>query len=244
MIEMGSSKVFCSATYVLTGLGAVMLFWLMHPQSGIHLVGASAVWIRGRSGLRGVVGAVQHGVYDCGRALWRPHAGAYSGLRRAHVTVVATHGFAARGNVCRADRRPATVLPCNRRLSQRTAQPGRVSGIRGCGVLHHGYRDMVIRAWHPRSDPTLADGPTDRALFVDAGAGRNARCVSHGFVCCSGVVRHRGRDESGHGAGADSLHRYLFLRTLSGADYDPLRGLRDRGGCGHVPGATSVQHHP
>jgi membrane associated rhomboid family serine protease len=41
MIEMRSSRVFCSATYVLTGLGAVMLFWLMNPQSGIHLVGAS-----------------------------------------------------------------------------------------------------------------------------------------------------------------------------------------------------------
>jgi len=41
MIEMGSSRVFCSATYVLTGLGAVMLFWLMNPQSRIHLVGAS-----------------------------------------------------------------------------------------------------------------------------------------------------------------------------------------------------------
>ena len=41
MIEMGSSRIFCSATYVLTGLGAAMLFWLMHPRSGIHLVGAS-----------------------------------------------------------------------------------------------------------------------------------------------------------------------------------------------------------
>ena len=41
MIEMGSSRVFCGAAYVLTGLGAVMLFWIMHPQSGIHLVGAS-----------------------------------------------------------------------------------------------------------------------------------------------------------------------------------------------------------
>ena len=41
MIEMGSSRIFYGATYLLTGLGAVMLFWLMHPQSGIHLVGAS-----------------------------------------------------------------------------------------------------------------------------------------------------------------------------------------------------------
>ena len=50
MIEMGSSRVFCSATYVLTGLGAVMLFWLMNPQSGIHLVGASGAI----SGLMGI----------------------------------------------------------------------------------------------------------------------------------------------------------------------------------------------
>jgi len=41
MIEMGSSRVFCIAAYVLTGLGAVVLFWLMNPQSRIHLVGAS-----------------------------------------------------------------------------------------------------------------------------------------------------------------------------------------------------------
>ena len=41
MIEMGSSRIFCSATYVLTGLGAVVFFWLMNPQSRIHLVGAS-----------------------------------------------------------------------------------------------------------------------------------------------------------------------------------------------------------
>jgi membrane associated rhomboid family serine protease len=41
MIEMGSSRIFCGATYVLTGLGAVVLFWLMHPKGGIHLVGAS-----------------------------------------------------------------------------------------------------------------------------------------------------------------------------------------------------------
>ena len=41
MIEMGSSRSFCAATYVLTGLGAAGLFWLLNPQSGIHLVGAS-----------------------------------------------------------------------------------------------------------------------------------------------------------------------------------------------------------
>ena len=41
MIEMGSSRFFCAATYVLTGLGAAGLFWLLNPQSGIHLVGAS-----------------------------------------------------------------------------------------------------------------------------------------------------------------------------------------------------------
>jgi membrane associated rhomboid family serine protease len=41
MIEMGSSRAFCGATYVLTGLGAAGLFWLLNPQNGIHLVGAS-----------------------------------------------------------------------------------------------------------------------------------------------------------------------------------------------------------
>jgi membrane associated rhomboid family serine protease len=41
MIEMGSSRIFCGASYLLTGLGAAVLFWLMHPKSGIHLVGAS-----------------------------------------------------------------------------------------------------------------------------------------------------------------------------------------------------------
>ncbi len=41
MIEMGSSKFFCGATYILTGLGAAGLFWLLNPQNGIHLVGAS-----------------------------------------------------------------------------------------------------------------------------------------------------------------------------------------------------------
>ena len=41
MIEMGSSRVFYSITYLLTGLGAVTLFWLMHSKSGIQLVGAS-----------------------------------------------------------------------------------------------------------------------------------------------------------------------------------------------------------
>jgi membrane associated rhomboid family serine protease len=41
MIEMGSSRIFCGATYILTGLGAAGLFWLLNPRSGIHLVGAS-----------------------------------------------------------------------------------------------------------------------------------------------------------------------------------------------------------
>jgi len=41
MIEMGSSRIFCAATYILTGLGAAGLFWLLNPQNGIHLVGAS-----------------------------------------------------------------------------------------------------------------------------------------------------------------------------------------------------------
>jgi membrane associated rhomboid family serine protease len=41
MIEMGSSRAFCGAAYILTGLGAAGLFWLLNPQSGIHLVGAS-----------------------------------------------------------------------------------------------------------------------------------------------------------------------------------------------------------
>jgi membrane associated rhomboid family serine protease len=41
MIEMGSSRAFCAATYVLTGFGAAGLFWLLNPQNGIHMVGAS-----------------------------------------------------------------------------------------------------------------------------------------------------------------------------------------------------------
>jgi membrane associated rhomboid family serine protease len=41
MIEMGSNRVFCIAAYILTGLGAAGFYWLLNPQSGIHLVGAS-----------------------------------------------------------------------------------------------------------------------------------------------------------------------------------------------------------
>ena len=41
MIEMGSGRIFCGVTYVLTGLGAAVLYWLMNPNSSIYLVGAS-----------------------------------------------------------------------------------------------------------------------------------------------------------------------------------------------------------
>lgn len=41
LIEMGSSRVFCGVTYILTGLCAAALFWLFNPESAIHLVGAS-----------------------------------------------------------------------------------------------------------------------------------------------------------------------------------------------------------
>jgi membrane associated rhomboid family serine protease len=41
MIEMGSGRFFCGFTYVLTGLGAAALYWLMNPNSSIYLVGAS-----------------------------------------------------------------------------------------------------------------------------------------------------------------------------------------------------------
>ena len=41
MIEMGSGRFFCGLTYVLTGLGAAALYWLMNPNSSIYLVGAS-----------------------------------------------------------------------------------------------------------------------------------------------------------------------------------------------------------
>ena len=41
MIEMGSGRIFCGVTYVLTGLGAAILYWLMNPNSSIYLVGAS-----------------------------------------------------------------------------------------------------------------------------------------------------------------------------------------------------------
>jgi membrane associated rhomboid family serine protease len=41
MLEMGGGRLFCSATYLLTGLGAVSLFWIIYPQSQTPLVGAS-----------------------------------------------------------------------------------------------------------------------------------------------------------------------------------------------------------
>ena len=41
MIEMGSGRFFCGVTYVLTGLGAAALYWLLNPGSSIYLVGAS-----------------------------------------------------------------------------------------------------------------------------------------------------------------------------------------------------------
>ena len=41
MIEMGSGRFFCGFTYVLTGLGAAALYWLMNANSSIYLVGAS-----------------------------------------------------------------------------------------------------------------------------------------------------------------------------------------------------------
>jgi membrane associated rhomboid family serine protease len=41
MIEMGSGRIFCGLIYVLTGLGAAVLFWLMNPGSSTYLVGAS-----------------------------------------------------------------------------------------------------------------------------------------------------------------------------------------------------------
>ncbi len=41
MLEMGCGRIFYSLTYILTGLCAVTLFWLIYPRSSIPLVGAS-----------------------------------------------------------------------------------------------------------------------------------------------------------------------------------------------------------
>jgi membrane associated rhomboid family serine protease len=41
MLEMGCGRGFYAATYLITGLGAVTLFWLFNPHSTIPLVGAS-----------------------------------------------------------------------------------------------------------------------------------------------------------------------------------------------------------
>lgn len=41
MLEMGGGKTFYGTSYILAGLGSVVLFWLIYPQSPIPLVGAS-----------------------------------------------------------------------------------------------------------------------------------------------------------------------------------------------------------
>ena len=41
MLEMGGGRKFYSLSYLLAGLGAVVAFWLIYPQSPIPLVGAS-----------------------------------------------------------------------------------------------------------------------------------------------------------------------------------------------------------
>jgi membrane associated rhomboid family serine protease/TolA-binding protein len=41
MLEMGGGRSFYSAAYILAGLGSVVLFWLIYPQSPVPLVGAS-----------------------------------------------------------------------------------------------------------------------------------------------------------------------------------------------------------
>lgn len=41
MLEMGCGRIFCIATYILTGLFSVLLFWLIYMDSTIPLVGAS-----------------------------------------------------------------------------------------------------------------------------------------------------------------------------------------------------------
>ena len=41
MLEMGCGRLFCFATYVVTGLFSVLLFWIIYMDSTIPLVGAS-----------------------------------------------------------------------------------------------------------------------------------------------------------------------------------------------------------
>jgi len=41
MLEMGGGRKFYSTSYILTGFGAVTLFWLIYPKSPVPLVGAS-----------------------------------------------------------------------------------------------------------------------------------------------------------------------------------------------------------
>jgi membrane associated rhomboid family serine protease len=41
MLEMGGGRKFYSVSYILAGLGAVVAFWLIYPQSPVPLVGAS-----------------------------------------------------------------------------------------------------------------------------------------------------------------------------------------------------------
>lgn len=41
MLEMGGGRKFYSTSYILTGLGAVTLFWLIYPKSPVPLIGAS-----------------------------------------------------------------------------------------------------------------------------------------------------------------------------------------------------------
>ena len=41
MLEMGGGRKFYGTSYILTGFGAVTLFWLIYPKSAVPLVGAS-----------------------------------------------------------------------------------------------------------------------------------------------------------------------------------------------------------
>ena len=50
MLEMGSGRTYYSISYILAGLGSVMLFWVIYPKSSIPLVGASGA-------ISGVTGA-------------------------------------------------------------------------------------------------------------------------------------------------------------------------------------------